>query len=487
MQRRQFIKHTLGGLSVAAAGSSLAGGSAGERKHADSNGTDLYDTVVIGGGFAGVTAARDASQMGLRTLLLEARPRLGGRTFTTRFGGHDIDAGGTWLGWGQPHVWSECMRYGMEIDMSASTGAEQFVWYHGRERMEGNGAEYGRLSTEAFEKFFAPAREMFPHPYEPLLQSQSRQFQQLDQMSAAEAIEKLDLSDVQKTLARSLAAINGHAPATESSYLDHLRWIALGGFDQAFMWSNLGYYRLKGGTRALLEKMQGDSRAELRLGTVVRSVSQQAGGVSIVTGRGEHIRARTVIFALPLNVLSQIQFEPTISHVKLDASQQGHTGSGSKVYMRIKGKHPVIFAQGREDMAFNFYWTEYDDGDSQITVGFNASPDYLDVNDDEEIQKAVHLFQPGVELLESFSYDWNLDPFSKGTWCMYPPGMLTGALQELQRPEGNLYFAGADIANGWRGFIDGAIETGARAARLVGERLIPEELAGVSSPSAKSA
>jgi hypothetical protein len=138
-------------------------------------------------------------------------------------------------------------------------------------------------------------------------------------------------------------------------------------------------------------------------------------------------------------------------------------------------------------MAFNFYWTEYDDGDSQITVGFNASPDYLDVNDDEEIQKAVHLFQPGVELLESFSYDWNLDPFSKGTWCMYPPGMLTGALQELQRPEGNLYFAGADIANGWRGFIDGAIETGARAARLVGERLIPEELAGVSAPSAKSA
>lgn len=209
----------------------------------------------------------------------------------------------------------------------------------------------------------------------------------------------------------------------------------------------------------------------------MKSVVQENGFVTVTTTRNETFRAKTAIFALPLNVIADIEFKPSLSSTKLNASKQGHTGSGSKVYMRIKGKHPLMFAQGREDMPFNFYWTEYDDADSQMMVGFNASPDLLDVNDDEEIQKAVHLFQPGAELIESFSYDWNMDPYSKGTWCMYPPGMLTGALEELQRPEGNIYFAGADIANGWRGFIDGAIESGARAAHLVDEKLTGEKLA----------
>ena len=53
----------------------------------------------------------------------------------------------------------------------------------------------------------------------------------------------------------------------------------------------------------------------------------------------------------------------------------------------------------------------------------------------------------------------------------YRPGMLTGALRELQRPEGRIHFAGSDVANGWRGFIDGAIESGASVARQVAEQL----------------
>ena len=74
-------------------------------------------------------------------------------------------------------------------------------------------------------------------------------------------------------------------------------------------------------------------------------------------------------------------------------------------------------------------------------------------------------------MLESFGYDWNRDPYAKGTWTMYRPGWLTADLPELQRPEGSVYFAGSDIADGWRGFIDGAIESGARAATQVAARL----------------
>lgn len=468
MKRRDFIK---GAITGAAGISTVASGISHAAESVASGKAGVFDTIVIGGGFAGVTAARDVSLKGLDTLLLEARPRLGGRTFTTKFGGHDIDVGGTWFGWGQPHIWAERMRYNLPVKESASTSTEKYIWYSKNRRNEGGPEQYGPLSEMVNDKFFAPAREMFPRPYDPMFASNSKKFQELDKLSAAQAIDKLDLSDAEKDMARSFAAINGHSLSNNSSYLDQLRWIALGGFDQAFMWSNLANYRFADGTRALIEKMQADSKAELKLGEAVKSVEQKSGIVEVVTTRGHIYRGKTAIFALPLNLINKIDFKPALSSVKINASRQGHTGAGSKVYMRIKGNHPITFGQGTEDMPFSFYWTEYDDKDSQIIVGFNASPEFLDINDDEEIQKAIHLFQPDAELIESFSYDWNLDPYSKGTWCMYPPGMLSGALKELQRPEQNLYFAGSDIANGWRGFIDGAIESGARAAHLVAEKL----------------
>ena len=47
----------------------------------------MNDVIVIGGGFAGVTAAREAALRGTRVLLLEARDRLGGRTWRADWDG----------------------------------------------------------------------------------------------------------------------------------------------------------------------------------------------------------------------------------------------------------------------------------------------------------------------------------------------------------------------------------------------------------------
>lgn len=65
-----------------------------------------YDSIVIGSGFAGLIAARDISQHG-SVLLLEARDRIGGRTWTAQVFGEDVEMGGTWVHWNQPHVYSE--------------------------------------------------------------------------------------------------------------------------------------------------------------------------------------------------------------------------------------------------------------------------------------------------------------------------------------------------------------------------------------------
>jgi phytoene dehydrogenase-like protein len=58
-----------------------------------------YDVVVVGAGFAGLTAARELSRRGHSVLVVEARDRIGGRTWTTERFGRTLELGGTWVHW----------------------------------------------------------------------------------------------------------------------------------------------------------------------------------------------------------------------------------------------------------------------------------------------------------------------------------------------------------------------------------------------------
>lgn len=79
-----------------------------------------YDVVVIGAGYCGLTAARNAALEGLRVLLLEGRDRIGGRSWSTNLDGYPYEMGGTWVHWGQSNTWREMMRYEMEKDVEES-------------------------------------------------------------------------------------------------------------------------------------------------------------------------------------------------------------------------------------------------------------------------------------------------------------------------------------------------------------------------------
>ena len=57
----------------------------------------MIDLAVVGGGAAGIAAAREAGKRGLRAVILEASSRVGGRTHTIGWNGHALDLGATWL------------------------------------------------------------------------------------------------------------------------------------------------------------------------------------------------------------------------------------------------------------------------------------------------------------------------------------------------------------------------------------------------------
>ena len=90
-----------------------------------------YDVIVIGSGFAGLTAARDCLLRGMKTLLLEARSRVGGRTFTSSYAEHRLELRGTWIHWSQSCVWEEVTRYRLGIVEIPGGGPERLSWRAG--------------------------------------------------------------------------------------------------------------------------------------------------------------------------------------------------------------------------------------------------------------------------------------------------------------------------------------------------------------------
>jgi len=137
----------------------------------------------------------------------------------------------------------------------------------------------------------------------------------------------------------------------------------------------------------------------------------------------------------------------------------------------VRGEVPRILALAPESEPFSTIMTAHGGPDGGVLIAFGTDPKKIDVHSPAAVQAAVRRFLPGIEVADVFVYDWHLDPYSLGTWCILRKGRMTKVLAALRAPEGLVHFAGGDFALGWRGFIDGAIESGTRTAREVIDRV----------------
>ena len=194
--------------------------------------------------------------------------------------------------------------------------------------------------------------------------------------------------------------------------------------------------------------------------------------VEVVTEDGVRISGRVAICTAPLNTLKDIEFSPALPAGKLEPSLQKHAGSGTKVHILVEGRQPMksLWAPGGK-APLNFALWDGLIGSNTHFVGFGPSSETLDINDTSAVESALRQFLPEVRVLEAYGYEWNVDPYSQGVWCVSRPGQISKYLGALQERQGRILFASSDWANGWRGFIDGAIEQGIIAARQTGELL----------------
>jgi len=425
------------------------------------------DVVVIGAGFAGLVAARELGRAGLGVLVLEARDRVGGRTWTDRRLGHDLELGGTWVHWVQPHTWAEMTRYGREI--TRSPAVEEAYWLGaGDAPRAGTLEEFMALIAAGQQAIVADVRAAIPRGVDPTV----GEIAGLDALSIQDRFDALGLDDEARSANEAVWIGHVNARLDQVGLSTALRWAAAAGGHWELMHEASATYRVVGGMSGFTAAIAADVSGEIRLGTTVTRIVQAAEGAVVTCADGTRVRARRVISTLPVNAIAGIEWEPGLPGAWRRANAETVASQGVKVWVQVRGRVPRFFAYASQRHPISVLKTEFADDDATVLVGFGPDHTQLDVTSVAGVQAAVDALRPGLEVIEVAAHDWMKDPLSRTTWMTHRPGQLTRDLAGLQRPAGVVHFASSDNANLWGGFVDGAIESGLREARLVAAELI---------------
>ncbi|SEB46173.1 flavin monoamine oxidase family protein [Rhodococcus jostii] len=432
-----------------------------------------YDVIVIGAGFAGATAARECSTRGLRTVLLEARDRVGGRTWTSRLtDGELIEIGGTYVHWLQPHTWSEISRYGLDTEIVAGAEPPEWALVPAGSGLKWYGfEEHERREKALLERFFEPSRGAVPRPFDP--QFAGEMVADLDQLSVRDRLDQMDLSPDDDAYLAGLLSLESGDDVSKSSFLTLMRWWALSGHNYEANQEAVFGYKLARGTVSLINAMIADGGAELRLNDPVTAVTSDQDGVRVDTASHDTFSAPTAVIATPSGIWPRIEFSPALSADRASAAREGmQVPRGSRIVAVIRGESRRFYVQPHAGHPIGMMWSAHQRSSDEQVIGLFGSPTLNDAHDLEEVTAAIQDILPHVEVAEIAAGTYmDYDDFAGGGWPFPKLGQLArfAPHKNFARPEGRLVFATSDIASGWCGFIDGAIESGLRAGRQVRE------------------
>ncbi|MDJ1372290.1 flavin monoamine oxidase family protein [Gulosibacter molinativorax] len=423
--------------------------------------TETVDVVVVGAGFAGAIAARDSTEAGHTVVVLEGRDRVSGRTWYRKFEGKEqwIEVGGTWVAPSQqPHVKTEVERYGIELFQSPEPRA--FAW----------GID-GEMSNAAFP---IPAAEW------PALERAVARIDQdadrirlyeeplgqegLDDLDIpfTEYVDTLGLAPKSRDFILAWPAFYFGAYPEKLSALHVISWVTA--FGSCTGWFTLLTDKFVGGTTGFVERILADAGADVRLNTAVASIDDEGEQVRVTTRSGEEILAKSVIVTAPINAWNTIQFTPELPTAYRAMGEEKQAGESVKVWVLVPALETDFYGVGLHT-TFKWIASEYTTEDGTYLCAFASAEKDLDATDPDAVEAAVREFLPDAKVLASDTHDWNNDEFSQGTWMAYRPGQVMEYSAGLQVPHGRIHFANSDLASGWAGWIDGAIESGLRAAK----------------------
>ncbi len=402
--------------------------------------------AVVGAGLAGLAAATSAVERGFDVEVFEARSRAGGRVWsqalTTESGTETvIERGAEFVLSGYERFRALAGRFGLEL---VDTGMS----YYRRESRE-----YPSLTTA---ELAAAGQYAAAH---------SGAF-----LSAADLIDSLHVpADVRESLyarveissANQAECVSARVLRTVSSFEDKPSW------------------RVAGGNQRLADAMHRALGGRVRLSTPVTALRQLDDGVELVTPDGQRT-FDAVVCALPLAVLTSQAVRCDVPQWKRAAWEHISQGQAAKLHLPLAqppAASAVMSVRHR-------YWTwtarGADGSVSPVLNCFAGSPralEELDLHDVDlhdggaswaQLVRAARSdleFTPAARALLT---QWHTDPFALGAYSEPGPQWRSADQAAVQRPVGNIHFAGEYCGADFMGLMEGALRSGEDAAAELG-------------------
>ena len=438
-------------------------------RHRELAGTSV---VVAGAGLAGLSAARELEKRGAAVTVIEARDRVGGRVHTVRSvfaGGQHAEAGGDLIEGEQEHVLGLARELGLRTARILRGGFGFFgVDRRGQARVQSG---LGRLSGAA--RFLT--REI-------------RDFNLAGRRWDTAVAARLGRMSVAAWLDRA------NAPADVRAGMRGFRGFFLADpedlsllplVEQFAEWGAPGrdeMFRIAGGNDTLATGIARRLEGALLLKTIVRRIVRRAEGVGVtIETLGQphtDIHADYAVCALPASTARGVVFEPALPDAQHDAIARLRYGCATKLLLQFERRFWT--KRGRpsavgSNAPIGAFW----DGNEQqrgprailtFLAGGAASAELQQILRQEGERGVVArigaLGRPS-RLLASQAIVWDRDPWARGGYAYFDPGFDPLWRDWLARPAGRVVFAGEHTSVRYQGYMNGAIESGLRAAAEV--------------------
>jgi monoamine oxidase len=462
------------------------------------------DVAIVGAGLAGLVAARRLVAAGREVVVVEARDRVGGRLLNEEIGdGKVVEVGGQWIGPTQERLTA------LAAELRVGTFPTHDEGRHLIE-MDGKLTSYSGALTDAR---LGLVRELSP-AISPLALADFEQARaRLDHMAREVPLEEPWMAPraadwdsqtfatwvgrntrtegAQRLFELATEAVWAAEPA-DVSLLHVLFYTHSGGGFNTLVGTGGGAQqdRFHGGSQRLALLMAEQLGAErVRLGAPVRAIQHGAGGVKVHAGRlsapmgAENssalmVSARRAIVAIPPTLAGRIAYDPPLPARRDQLTQRMPQGTVIKtmaIYERPFWREEGLSGQAASDAgpARVVFDNSPPDGSPGVLLGFLEGRlarqwGARDAGERREAILAGHarLFGPRAARPERFiERVWAEEEWTRGCYgCLMTTGGWTEYGRALRAPIGPIHWAGAETATVWNGYMDGAVQSGERAA-----------------------
>jgi monoamine oxidase len=426
--------------------------------------------IVAGAGLAGLAAACDLEAAGAIVTVIEARDRVGGRVWTARghfSAGQHAEAGADLIEEEQSLVRGLASRFKLK---TARILRGCFGYYgpdrRGRRRIHNsptaNSVAARLLKTDLADYCLAGKRW------------DSAVARRLAQQSVAEWLIRVGADSALRAGIRGLRGMFLADP-------EDLSLIAL--VDQFASQGTPGQqvmYRIIGGNDRLPHAMAGALEGKVLLQAAVRRVLQTgtAPGVLVTIedrGRRRELEAEYCVAALPASTLRDVEFEPALPDQQARAIATLEYGAATRMLLQFerpfwrRPRRPLAFGT---DLPTGAVWDGAEEqrtrsGILSLLAGGRASRELRHIIASEGESGVVGrldwLGKP-APLVAAHTVSWEDEKWSRGGYAVFDPSFDPGLRAWLARPAGRVVFAGEHTSLQWQGYMNGAVESGKRAA-----------------------